>query len=155
MTIRGKSGAEFLFRKLARSDAALLGAYFLSLSKETQSKYGPHPLTAEHAGKLCQTAQDTADRFIVLEKNQNEIIGYFIVEYGDAPDEANRYRAQGIDLESMRDPIFAPSMADAYQNKGIASLVMPLIIDAVKKKRSESGADGWHPRNQPTCYCFL
>lgn len=134
MKLSDQGGTEYIFRKLEKADAGLLTTYFLNLSKETQSRFGPHPLTAEHAEKLCDLEQDSADRFILLTDSQDEIIGYFIVEYGDAPDESKRYQAQGIDLEPNLDPIFAPSMADACQNKGLASRVMPLIIDAAKEK---------------------
>jgi RimJ/RimL family protein N-acetyltransferase len=136
--ISGQDGTQYTFRKLEQADSALLTTYFLALSKETQSRFGPHPLTAEYAKKLCDLPQDSADRFILLTENQDQIIGYFIVEYGGAPDEAKRYQAQGIDLDPKLDPIFAPSMADAYQNKGLASRVMPLIIGAAKEKYARS-----------------
>jgi GNAT superfamily N-acetyltransferase len=138
MKLSGPDGTQYIFRKLEKADSPLLATYFPGLSKETQSRFGPHPLTAEHAEKLCRLKQDSADRFVLLTESQDEIIGYFIVEYGDAPDEAKRYQAQGIDLNPKLDPTFAPSMADAYQNKSLASRVMPLVIDAVREKGARS-----------------
>ena len=137
-TIQDRNGTSYIFRILAKTDTELLTDYFLGLSAETRSKYAPHPFTSEHAEKLCNLADDTADRYIVLTQEPDAIIGYFIVEYGDGLDEAKRYREQGIDLVSSLDPLFAPSMADAYQNRGLASLVMPLIVGAVKDRGARS-----------------
>lgn len=138
VTIRDEHGVGYIFRELEKTDVDLLAGYFLGLSEETRSKYGPHPFTAEHARVLCNLPKDTADRYIVITQDQAEIIGYFIVEYADAPSEAKRYKSQGIDLVPKLDPLFAPSMADAYQNRGLASLVMPLIVDVVKKGGARS-----------------
>jgi GNAT superfamily N-acetyltransferase len=50
----------------------------------------------------------------------------------------NRYREQGIDLSKGKHPMFAPSIADDYQNTGLASLAMPAIIKAAKELGAKS-----------------
>lgn len=136
--VTGKDGIHYLFRKLVKADAALLARYFSSLSEATKTRFAPHPLTDEYADKLCQLKLDSAQRFVLLPDSLDKIIGYFILEYHMSPHEARRYREQGVCLESELDPLFAPSIADDYQNRSLASSVMPLIIDAAKEHGARS-----------------
>ena len=120
------------FRLLAAGDALRLAAYFEGLSAATRSRFGPHPLTATHAFALCGQIEPEVLRFILLADDEHTVTGYFILDFGPAPHEALRYAAQGIVLETGLDPVFAPSIADAYQNSGLASAVMPHIVAAAR-----------------------
>lgn len=128
----------FNFRPLQTGDAARLAAYFAGLSAATRARFGPHPLTAVHAFALCAATEPAVVRYVLLTTDEHAIVGYFILDFGPAPHEALRYAEQGIRLETGRDPVFAPSIADDYQNTGLASAVMPHIIGAARARGARS-----------------
>ncbi|MFT7561706.1 MAG: GNAT superfamily N-acetyltransferase [Flavobacteriales bacterium] len=127
-----KNNEEFTFRKLCRSDGLILGEFFSGLSDATKSKFGPHALTIEYANKLCQFFDDNSvQRFVVADKNM--IVGYFILNFNPFRNEAYRYQKVGVVLDPNLDPVFAPCIADKYQNSGIASRSMQKIIETTKR----------------------
>lgn len=132
-----KDGNSLTFRQLEAADNSMLGQFFQGLSAETKSKYGPHPLTQEYADELCQnlTPLNTTRMVAVIEQ---AIVGYFIIDFREIDHEVKRYATFGITLTSPKDPFFAPCISDQYQNLGIASLVMPHIIDYVKQRGGKS-----------------
>lgn len=132
MQIIAKNGEYFEFRQLTRNDGELLGKFFDNLSDNTRSKFGPHPLTADYAiNKLCPAlGKDNVLRFVVSSAEQ--VVGYFIVDFNDYPNEKQRYITYGIDLEFPEDPVIAPCIADAYQSQGIASQAMANLISYLK-----------------------
>lgn len=127
---------DLILRSLRGDDSAALGAYFDALSTESKSCFRPHPLTPAAAGDVCAAGQSTTLR-LVIEK-AGGIIAYFIVEPEVPVHEAARYRAAGIELESGKDYLFAPSVADAYQDRGIASLAMPHLMRLAREAGARS-----------------
>lgn len=128
-----KSKEIFVFRALNVADNEKLGCFFESLSTNTRSKFGPHPLTKKHAFILCDSIDtDNVCRYVIL--HANEIVGYFILDFNTFENEAVRYSKFGIELDSKIDPVFAPCIADKYQNAGIASQAMKIILDIAKSK---------------------
>ncbi|NWF69379.1 MAG: GNAT family N-acetyltransferase [Chloroflexi bacterium] len=124
-----------IFRLLLAGDALLLGRYFEGLSAETRRRYGPHPLTADEAERLCATiaVHDTL-RFVALLPGETpEIVAYFILVLGVRDNEIARYAGYGEPLDPARDCTFAPSVADAYQGRGLGSLLMPPLLDAAQR----------------------
>ena len=134
--IRPKRNLNCVLRPLQAADSEALADYFCGLTEQTRARFGPHPLTREFAQQLCARQNDTATRYVV--ENKGKIIGYFILEYAMSEHEAARYHSLGIDLQSDLDPLFAPSIADAFQSKGIASAVMPLLIEEAMRKGARS-----------------
>ncbi len=134
---RSKSNKLLIFRELTQSDGEALGSFFESLSDETRSKYGPHPLTKEHALLLCiKIGIDNVKRLIIL--NTKEIIGYFVLDFNPFEHEAARYKEYGIELDERIDPVFAPCISDNYQNQGIASEAMKLLLNYARSKNLRS-----------------
>jgi GNAT superfamily N-acetyltransferase len=123
-------------RLLRASDAEALGAFFAGLSAETRRRYQPHPLTADFARELCGAASSTAWRLVI--DRAGELVGYFILETRMSEHEAGRYRTQGIELASDRDWLFAPVVADACQNLGLASLAMPHLLRLAREQGARS-----------------
>jgi GNAT superfamily N-acetyltransferase len=121
---------------LAANDAIALGDYFLALSAESKRRFQPHPLTLESAAELC-AARNSAVRRLVL-RTGGQIIGYFILDPNVGADELTRYAALGIQLESGRDWLFAPSVADSHQNRGLASQAMPHLIALARQSGARS-----------------
>lgn len=131
--IKSKQNEEFLFRELASSDSQMLGKFFVNLSEETRSRFGPHPLTIECACELCNAIDDSKiQRFVLL--NENAIAGYFILDFNIYKHEVARYQQKNISLSSNLDPVFAPCIADKQQNSGLASQAMLLIIQIAQNR---------------------
>ena len=125
--VKGKGAAAFLFRLLRAEDAPVLTAFFASLSEETKTRFGPHPLDAQTAVVLCNSAEeDPADRFVLADHDM--IAGYFILDPLIPLHEAERYRGYGIKLQDNKDCMFAPCIADAYQDQGLAGVSMNYIL---------------------------
>jgi len=136
-TIISKNKESFVFRELNENDAKRLGNFFSMLTSDTRAKFGPHPLTPEYAEKLCSSIDTTKTiRFIV--ENSFEVVGYFIIDFTPFENEVNRYLSYGTNIDSKIDPVFAPCIADKYQNCGIASQVMTMIIDYAASKNIRS-----------------
>jgi len=137
MEITASNRDVFEFRSLTEADGPLLGAFFEGLSKDTRSKYGPHPLTLAHAcNELCpKVGTDNVSRYII--GSPDKVVGYFIVDFNPYPHEKSRYEAYGVELDFAHDPVFAPCIADQYQSLGVASqafsaLIKTLIQQGVK-----------------------
>lgn len=129
--IRCKHNKSYIFRKLTSADRERLGLFFSSLSDNTRIRFGPHPLTHEHANVLCASlTDDSVTRFIV--ETEDKFVGYFILDFRVIEHEVKRYRSYGIVLNPKSDPLFAPCIADDYQNFGISSAVMSNIIAYAK-----------------------
>ncbi len=138
MKLKSKKSQEFILREISAFDSEPLGHFFESLSVETRKKYGPHPLTKEFAVELCTSKDDSVIRFVLTLVDDKRFVGYFILDFRMPEGILNRYREQGIDLSDGKNPMFAPSIADDYQNTGLASLAMPVIIKAAKDLGAKS-----------------
>lgn len=127
----------YVLKLLSVNDHEQLGDFFQGLSKETRMRYAPHPLDKAYARKLCLEIEfDPADRFVL--STDTEIIGYFILDPQVPVHEADRYKNYAIELESGKDCMFAPCMADAYQDKGLGGKVMPSLLEHCQKKTYKS-----------------
>jgi diamine N-acetyltransferase len=120
-------------RPLAREDAEAFGRFLEGLSVRTRMLFGPHPLNAEEACKLCNAVDESQIIRLVLETPENEIIGYFILFPTVRPGETKRYAEVGIRLSGETDCTFAPCLADAYQGKGLARAAMDHIVALARK----------------------
>ena len=134
MEITAKNNEVFEFRPLDKNDGKLLGGFFEGLSQETRSKFGPHPLTNEHAvEKLCpQIGKDNVNRFVIA--SDEKVVGYFIVDFNHYPHEKSRYDSYQVNLDFCNDPVFAPCISDEYQSLGVASQALKSLIKALTEK---------------------
>jgi diamine N-acetyltransferase len=138
ISIKSKSHETFIFRHFKQDDADILGEFFESLSDNTRSKFGPHPLTAEYASStLCKTiGTDNVVRYVIA--STREVIGYFILDFSEYPHERERYLNYGINLDFSCDPVFAPCISDKHQNQGIASLAMNAMLQIIDRSKVKS-----------------
>ena len=121
-------GEEVIFRVLQAGDGAVL------LSQETRDLFGPHPLTMEQGHRLCEEIDyGQTLRMIALIGSAPEVIAYLILILGVRESEIGRYREHRVVLESETDCTFAPSVADAYQNRRLGSLLMPHVLEVVRR----------------------
>lgn len=138
-----------LLRLLDTKDIEALSAYFNGFSDDTKRRFQPHPFTPEVIQKICQHPDPNVQRYVLVREEQ--IIGYFILGNRVSQHEQDRYQAQGIVLEVKKDFRFAPSISDAFQNEGLASAVMPHLIDVAKQAGARSlvlmgGVQATNPR---------
>jgi diamine N-acetyltransferase len=120
----------FVLRFLARGDADKISNYFQSLGPESKRRFQPHPLTPEFSALICKESEPTALRSVV--ECSGRIVAYFILEGEMSENEAGRYDHHGIQLQSGEDYLFAPSVADNYQNLGVASAAMPHLLSVAR-----------------------
>ena len=128
--ITNQQGERFVLRQLTQHDVIELSHFFANLSDATLSRYAPHPMTAAYACDLCQNCSLPHPPYVVTEPSDNKIIGYMILDgysQNNYPEDASRYQNYPIKLTN-NSRIFAPCIADNYQNKGIASAAMPAIV---------------------------
>jgi len=126
------SGVAVTLRPLMPQDAQLLGDYFQQLSAETRQRFGPHPLDRSTADQLCATL-NYAEVLRLIAVAADQAIAYFILQLSVTDHERRRYTERGLQLDPAADCTCAPSVADAYQNQGVGSLVMPLLVDVARQ----------------------
>lgn len=135
-TVALPSGEQATLRPLTRNDAGILGPYFLSLSEDTKRRYGPHPFDQATADQLC-AQNDYADTMRMLVTtgtgDQEQVIAYFILVMGIGEDDRQRYAKLQMPLDVITDCTLAPSVADAYQSKGVGNLIMQHVIATARR----------------------
>ena len=131
-TLSLPSGEELSARVLLASDGESLGRYFAGLSQAIRGVYGPHPLTYEEGLKLCG-AIDYADtlRFVALDGEQ--IVAYFILLLHIRDGDGKRYAGYGAFLDTATDCTLAPSVADAWLERGLGSALFPYVSQVARR----------------------
>jgi len=132
-TISAANGAPLTLRPLAANDGLRLGAYFVGLSAATRRRFGPHPLDAATAARLCASLNPAQIlRMVATIGDEEEIVAYLILQLGVTEHEQARYATAGLSLDPALDCTVAPSVADAYQNLGIGSPCLAALIDMAR-----------------------
>ncbi len=135
-TLTMPDGTPVLFRPLGPGDAGMLGEYFLSLSDETKRRYGPHPFDQATADQLCANIDlgHTLRMIGVLDEGgRPRIVAYIILLLGITEGDRAHYARNGIALDPDADCTLAPSLADAYQNRGWGTVMMRHLIDVARR----------------------
>ena len=129
------TGETATLRVVRATDSELLGRYFVGLSAATRNLYAPHPFDMETGASICASL-DYADslRFVLLTRGPDapRIIAYIIVKLGTHPGDRQRYANRGTDLDEATTCSLAPSVADAYQSRGVGSAMMPSILETMR-----------------------
>lgn len=127
------NGALLTLRPLAANDALRLGAYFVGLSAATRRRFGPHPLDAATAARLCASLNPAQIlRMVATIGDEEAVVAYVILQLGVSEHEQARYARAGLALDPALDCTVAPSVADAYQNLGIGSPCLVALIDMAR-----------------------
>jgi GNAT superfamily N-acetyltransferase len=137
------SGETAHLRLLQPADGDAFGPFLEGLSEATRTLYAPHPLTDEHGRQLCaevdygnlltrESGEVAATlRFVGLIRE--EVTAYFILALGVRQGERRRYADVGIALDPADTCTFAPVVADAHQNQGVGSALVPGVFDAARR----------------------
>jgi len=129
-------GEQALLRPLTRNDAGMLGRYFLSLSDDTKRRYGPHPFDQATADQLCAETNyaDTVRMLMTTGSGSDEqVIAYFILVLGVWDADRERYATLNMPLSAATDCTLAPSVADAYQSRGVGNIIMQQVIATARR----------------------
>ncbi len=126
-----KTGLSVSIRLLEKADASKLLDYLSGLSAETRSRFGPHSFDQQTIEQFF-TQPDEVLRYIAISKNDQRIIAYMLFKKGMIYWDDKRYTERNQHYNHSAVVTFAPSVADAFQNSGLGS-VMYETIEAVIK----------------------
>lgn len=126
-------------RLLESTDAAKLTAYFNGLSDQTKQYFAPHSFIEETVRHICKTLNpNELVRLIATSGADQTIIAYTLLLAGATPSDMARYDALGIPVNTETDYSIAPSIADAYQSRGLGNHLMSKVLTiarAMNKQR--------------------
>lgn len=136
-TVADRQGQRFRVRPLQTRDAASFGLFLDGLTAATRGVYGPHPLNADHARILCDEINPRQClRFIALgpiPENPDQVAAYMILDLGVRDSDAGRYAEVGVSLDPVTTATFAPVVGDAWQEHGLGSAMIRVVIDAARQ----------------------
>ena len=146
-------GSRFVARPLLATDAESLGVYFDNLSESVRGMYGPHPLNTEHARILCDELDHTKLLPFLAIMESGEIGAYFLVHIGVRDGDRKRYIEHGHPLVEHECCTLAPCVADAWQELGLGSAMLPHVTSSIKRLGRQrlvlwGGVRGDNPRAQ-------
>jgi GNAT superfamily N-acetyltransferase len=132
-TITLGDGEVLSIRPLRHSDSAALGMFLAGLSSSTRrfSTFDGYDLTT--AEEMC-SAIDIYDKFhLVVVDNEGAIVGLFELGFGLSDRDLANFAGYGLVLDGQYDCMFGPTLADAYQHRGVGTRVFPKIRDVVRQ----------------------
>lgn len=136
--VQTRHGQRLTVRSLGADDAAAFGRFLTELGAVTRSFFGPHPLDAAEAARLCAAQPEPGALRLVACATDGRIVGYFILEMGLRAGDEARYRERGQALEAHRAVTLAPVIADDWQDHGVAGAAFPALLDAVRAAGRET-----------------
>jgi RimJ/RimL family protein N-acetyltransferase len=69
----------------------------------------------------------------LVTEQPGQLIALFEFSFDVPAGDRQRFRNYGLDLDTRTDCRFGPTIADAYQNQGLGSLVLPTIVDIARR----------------------
>lgn len=132
MQFSTKDNSAILIRKLEATDWDALVDYLQSLSTDTKKRFGPHLFDKQSI--VAFYADTTVTGYIAVDTIRARIIAYAITKTGYLTHDADRLSSYGLLLNSHTDATYAPSVADAWQGKGIAKQILDMILADLKQQ---------------------
>jgi diamine N-acetyltransferase len=129
-----KNGRNVEVRLLQNNDNEKLFEFFdKHFSRESKSRFGPHPFDKETIHAICQNPDGEITRYVAIDEEKN-IVAYMLIKQGMIEWDMNRYltRQQTYDYDSS--VTFAPSIADAWQSSGLGMLMNNIIEEDLRKR---------------------
>jgi diamine N-acetyltransferase len=121
-------------RPLQLDDVDQLTIFLSRLSPETR-RFSLFPsYDRRGAQELCEAINRYDKlRFVVELPSVAAIIGLFEFSFGIPEGDLQRFALYGLHLDENSDCRFGPTLADAYQDKRIGSIVFPHVVDVAQK----------------------
>ena len=110
-------------------DIKRIHEYLVSLSPESQRRFAPHGYGADEIRAFYQDPLNIA--FAV--KHQDSLVGYAVLRMACLQSDAERLKSYGFTLDERIDASFAPSVADAWQGRGAAAMMMDRMLAYAKE----------------------
>jgi len=127
-SITSKTGLQFIFRPLVKSDLSTLLSFIDSLSSQTKKFYSYTKSSKAIATEICQAINKYDKLRFVLENNETkEIVGMFEFSFDIPISDIKRFKNYKINLSSELDCRIGPVLQDKYQAKGLGSQILPLL----------------------------
>ena len=127
------SSEELVCRPLAADDVAALLVFFERLSPATR-RFATYPsYDRECAEEFCEETKDPSKLRMAVTNSNDDIIALFEFDCTLTDFDIERYRQHGIELDGKTDVQLAPCVADEYQNKGLGSKLLRLMIDLLRR----------------------
>lgn len=126
------TGESLHFRPLLPDDAALLAAFLQSLSPQTRrfSTYDGYDLVSAQA--LC-TAINRYDKLRLVAVVNQQIVALFEFSFALVAADQTRYASYGLPLDEQTDCRFGLCIADDYQDRGLGTQLLPLVLDIARR----------------------
>lgn len=126
-----KNGAEVIIRLTQEYDAPYLLAYFESLSEASKTRFAPHPFDEKTAQLICSDGYSDIRYYIAEHTKTHDIIAYALLKLGVLKKDLERYATYDMPLDEALTCTYAPSVADAFHNQGLGSLLFEhILVDA-------------------------
>ncbi|MEW2354268.1 GNAT family N-acetyltransferase [Spirillospora sp. NPDC029432] len=129
-----RDGAEFVLRPLTHADTERLAGFLRGLSAESRrfSTFDGYDLAA--ARELCAAiARYDKLRLVLEESASGGIAGLFEFSLAITAGDIARYRAAGVRVTETTDCRFGPTLADAYQGRGVGTVAFPSLTEVVRR----------------------
>ena len=132
-TVLVSDGEEFCLRPLEVGDAPVLASFLQGLSEATRtfSHFPSYDLVC--AEELCGAVGRYDKLRLVIESESSEAVGLIELSLGLPEADIARFAAAHIELSEASDCRFGPTLADAYQERGLGSRAFPLILEIVRR----------------------
>lgn len=118
-------------RKFESGDAEYLLHYLNGLGEIMRKRFGPHSFDLSTINTFY-TPGNANSAYLGIDELSNQLVAYAIVKKGYLDHDAPRLQSYGLILNPETDTTFAPSIADAWQGKGIGSVLLKHIINDLK-----------------------
>lgn len=131
-TIPWQGNEKLLLRPLEHQDCDRLAKFLENLSPQTRKFYTCDSYDRKFAQELCDAINKYDKiRLVVTEQCQNSIVSLIVFSLDIPEGDLQRYREYGITL-TQSDIRFGPCIADAYQNRGLGSLLFQTVIEIAR-----------------------
>ena len=110
-----------------------LNHYLNNLSETTRSRFAPHAFDLLTIQQFY-LPENKNTGFIIENTPAQELVAYAIIKNGYVPKDKLRLENYGVALYPETDCTFAPSVADAWQSKGLGNLLFTYIKDELQQR---------------------
>lgn len=119
--------------QLHTKDFDKLLIYLNNLSVDTRSRFAPH-LFDLVAIEQFYLPENNNIGYIITDIETKAIIAYSIIKLGYILKDKRRFEQIGIQLYPQTDCTFAPSVADAWQSKGLGKMMFDFLKIELQKQ---------------------
>jgi len=117
-----------IIRQLTDHDAEKVFIYLNALSQQSRNRFGPHAFDSDSIESLLKDKEQIT-AYGAFDPESGTLISYALIRAGYLPHDKARLESHGLQLSETTDCTFAPSVADAWQNRGVGSLVFRYILE--------------------------